>query len=1034
MRQNGGKMSNELLQANGYMPWERNPGCFKINKRAPHGDIVPYPSPEAAEACDRDARAVTDLNGIWKFLFFENPQACDAAFPEGLGQVMDTHTWGQIKVPANWQMEGYDYPQYVNVKYPWELTEDIMPPQIPRKYNPVGIYCRSFWQNKKEGEKVILHFDGIESCGEIYVNGRFAGYTESSFTQAEFDITDLVCEGENQLVVRVLRWCDGSWLEDQDFFRLSGIFRDVYLYVLPETHIGDYRVDALLDGTYQDGTLDVEVDVAGDAAGSSVQIALYGPKGREILNSGALPAAGGKVSYKAAVETPWQWSAEHPYLYTAVVTLCCGEAEHIVSCRCGFRTFELKDGIMLINGKRIIFKGTNRHEFGAEFGRAITREAMVADVISMKKNNINAVRTSHYPNHPYWYDLCDEYGLYVIDENNLETHGTWTYGVPEDQQPLVLPGSNPDWTAAVVDRVSDMYYRDRNHPSILIWSLGNESYCGENFRAMAKFLRDHDHTRLVHYEGEGHCPGYEDVTDMISTMYTPVEEWVKLDQNEAKKPAILCEYSHAMGNSCGSLVKYTKAFETYPRLQGGFIWDYVDQAILTKDENGKEYLGYGGDFNEGYHDGNFSGNGLMFADRTETPKIKEARICYQNISFTDADWESGEITLQNRSLFTDLEEYRFVWSLYVDEKMRLSGDFQIACAPGESVKVRLPFAGELAEDGLPAGSEAFLNLEAVLKEDTAWAKAGYAVAKGQFMTGSRNSAADCAEAEGELRISDTFGAWIITGEDFEYRFSKRSGAFYSIRRNGMEYLKEPISCNFWRASTDNDRGSRHSWRSMVWRYAGQQAFKWVMEPRKEEGCVVVPMKFILPISMEITMETTVTIHPDGTMVFDNAWSGGKDLPDIPEIGLMFTLPAGFDRMEWHGRGEHESYIDRKESAFVGTWQSKVADRMVPYLMPQECGNMLDVRRLTVVNRTGGCLTFTGLPTVEANVLPYTPEEMETAGHHKDLPRPDKTVVRINYKQMGVGGDDSWSPRGCAHEEFRIKAEDACRFSFAVKPE
>ncbi len=1027
-------MSNKLLQENGYMPWECNPGCFKINKRAPHGDIIPYPSLEAAAVCDKDARAVTDLNGTWKFLFFENPEACDAAFPEGLEQVMDTHTWGQIKVPANWQMEGYDYPQYVNVKYPWELTEDIMPPQIPREYNPVGIYCRSFWWNKKEGEKLILHFDGIESCGEIYLNGRFAGYTESSFTQAEFDITQLACEGENQLVVRVLRWCDGSWLEDQDFFRLSGIFRDVYLYSLPEIHISDYRVDALLDEMYQDGMLNVEIDVAKDATDCSVQIVLYGPKGREVLDSGALPAQDGKVSYQAAVETPWQWSAEHPYLYTVVMTLRHGEEENVVSCRCGFRTFELKDGIMLINGKRIIFKGTNRHEFGAEFGRAITREAMVADVVSMKQNNINAVRTSHYPNHPYWYDLCDEYGLYVIDENNLETHGTWAYGVPEDQQPLVLPGSNPDWTAAVVDRVADMYYRDRNHPSILIWSLGNESYCGENFRAMAKFLRDHDSTRLVHYEGEGHCPGYEDVTDMISTMYTPVEEWVKLDQNEAKKPAILCEYSHAMGNSCGSLVKYTNAFEIYPRLQGGFIWDYVDQAIRTKDKNGKEYLGYGGDFNEGYHDGNFSGNGLMFADRTETPKIKETRICYQNISFTDVDWESGEITLQNRSLFTDLEEYRFVWNLYVDEKMRLGGDFQIACAPGESVQVRLPFAEELAEGSLPAGSEAFLNLEAVLKEDTLWAKAGYAAAKGQFITGSRSDGMDCIDAKGELRISDTFGAWIITGKDFEYRFSKRSGAFYSIRRNGTEYLKEPLSCNFWRASTDNDRGSRHSWRSMVWRYAGQQAFKWVMEPQKKDNCVVVPMKFILPISMEITLETTVTIHPDGTLVFDNTWSGGKNLPDIPEIGLMFTLPAGFDRMEWHGRGEHENYIDRKESAFVGTWQSKVADRMVPYLMPQECGNMLDVRRLTVANRKGGCLTFTGLPTVEANVLPYTPEEMEVASHHKDLPQSDKTVVRINYKQMGVGGDDSWSPRGCAHEEFRIKAEDACSFSFAVKPE
>lgn len=1052
-------MNNELLQANGFMPWEKNPECFKINKRAPHGDIIPYDSYESALAGKKEKRDVTDLNGTWKFLWFGTPDACDAAFPEGLCQIMDTRTWGSIKVPANWQMEGYDYPQYVNTKYPWEMIEDLLPPEIPREFNPVGIYCRPFDVKVKAGVKQILRFEGIESCGEIYVNGKFVGYTEGSFNQSEFDITEFVNDGENQLVVRVLRWCDGSWLEDQDFFRLSGIFRDVCIYTLPEAHISDYRIDGLLDAAYKNGILKVEVNAEGCVDGASVSVDLYCACGKKVLDTMTAVVADGKASFEAVVEEAAQWSAESPALYTVVMTLKNGEEEIYLSCRTGFRTFEMIDGIMHINGKRIVFKGTNRHEFGAEFGRAITREAMLADVISMKRNNINSVRTSHYPNHPYFYDLCDEYGLYVIDETNLETHGTWVFGDKLDQELAPIPGNNPSWTAAVVDRVSDMYYRDRNHASVIIWSLGNESYCGENFRAMAAFLRERDNTRLVHYEGQVNCPGFEDVTDMISTMYTTVDKWIQYAESNPEKPAILCEYAHAMGNSLGSIVKYTEAFEKYPKLQGGFIWDYVDQAILTKDENGKEYLGYGGDFNEGYHDGNFSGNGLMFADRTETPKMKETKVCYQNIKFESADWENGTVTMTNRSLFTDLSAYDYKWNLYVDEKKVAEGSMEVSCKPGQTVTVDLPLAEVLAENGFSAGAdfccmggkEAFLNVFAVLKEETIWAAAGHVVAQGQFMTGNKVLTPECFAVEGDLKVTENYAAIIITGEDFEYRFSKRSGAFYSICKNGKEYLKEDINCNFWRASTDNDRGSKQSYRSMVWRYAGTYANKWVMQTKQTDSYVEIPMKYIPPVPTaekatispwegemklptQAVLESVVRIYADGTILFDNKWSGGAGLPDIPEIGMMFVLPESFDRFEWHGRGEHENYIDRKESAFVGTWNSKVADRMVPYLKPQECGNMLDVRRLTVSSKEGGSMTFIGLPTVEANVLPYKPEEMEVALHHKDLLPSDKTVVRINYRQTGVGGDDTWSLNARAHEEFRIYAKDPVSFAFAVKPE
>ena len=1023
-------MNSKLLQPNGFMPWEKNPECFRINKAKPHSDIIPFPTVEDALSWNKEARDITDLNGTWKFRFFENPDQCDEAYPQGLECLMDTHNWGHIQVPANWQMQGYDYPQYVNVKYPWEMTEDIMPPEIPRVYNPVGIYSRTFTADKADGGRLFLRFEGIESCGEVYVNGSFVGYSEGSFTPAEYDITEFVKAGENQLVVKVLRWCDGSWLEDQDFWRLSGIFRDVYLYSLPEVYVSDWRVDALLDEDYQDGLLTVEAEVEGNTDGCLVQMELYSSKGRQIGETEAENVTDGKAVFHVEVDTPWQWSAEAPVLYTVVLRLIRKGQETILASRCGFRTFEMKDGLMMLNNKRIIFKGTNRHEFGAEFGRAITKEAMLADVLAMKRNNINAVRTSHYPNHPYWYELCDEYGLYVIDETNLETHGTWTYGVPEDQQPDVLPGSNPLWTGAVLDRVADMYYRDRNHPCVLIWSLGNESYCGTNFREMADFLRAHDKTRLVHYEGQHHCPGYGDVTDIISTMYTPVSEWVKYAEGNPEKPAILCEFAHAMGNSCGSLDKYAEAFDKYPKLQGGFIWDFVDQAILKKDEDGREYLGYGGDFGDDYTDGIFCGNGLMFADRTETPKIKETRICYQNIAFEDIDWENGEVTVHNKCLFTDLNAYRLVWSLYLDEEKTAEGELETACEPGETVKLKLPLGR------LPEGSfmEAFLNMEVQLKEDTCWAKAGYAVAKGQFITGSREKLQDGKKTGGSLKVTENFSTLIVTGSDFEYRFSKRSGDFYSIRRNGREYLKAPVECNFWRASTDNDRGSKQTYRSMIWRYAGANAAKWTNKGEISPEAVEIDMKFILPTTSQAVMDTKITIRRDGSILFDNTYNGGENLPDMPEAGLMFILPESFDRFQWHGRGEHENYIDRKASAFVGTYQAKVSERMVPYLMPQECGNMTGVRRLTIAGRNGGSLTFTGFPEVEANVLPYTPEEMELAVHQKDLKPSEKTVVRINYRQTGVGGDDTWSLNARAHEEFRIKGDGTYHFAFEVKPE
>lgn len=1016
-------MNCKLTQSNGYPAWNNNPQVFQINKRNPHSDIIPYTSLEAALNRDFCARDNMMLNGQWRFKYYESPSQCVDGFYK---KENDITTWGFIEVPSNWQFQGYDYPQYVNVKYPWEKTEDIMPPEAPTKYNPIGIYAREFDLPEGFDGNIILRFEGIESCGEVYINGNFVGYSEGSFTAAEFDITEFVEKTGNRLVVKVLRWCDGSWLEDQDFFRLAGIFRDVSIYNLPKTHISDYSINALLDDECENGFLDVTVDVENSENAKDITIELFDNNKNQVFEK-TLDIIDNKAKLYTQIDKPYKWSAEHPALYTVVLSYKTDKRTVFISCRTGFRRFEIKNNLMLLNNKRIIFKGVNRHEFGAEFGRAITKEAMIKDILIMKRNNINAVRTSHYPNHPMWYDLCDEYGLYVIDETNLETHGTWQYiaNTSIEDQPLALPGSNPLWTDAVMARVKDMFYRDRNHTSILLWSLGNESFSGDNFVFMADFLRENDKTRLVHYEGYRHCKGYQNTSDIDSVMYVHVDDAIDYCENKATRPYIFCEYVHAMGNSCGNMYKYTEAFDKYPLMQGGFIWDFVDQAILTKDDNGKSFLGYGGDFTDTYNDGAFSGNGIVFADRTETPKLYEVKVCYQNIDFKAVDIEKGLLEIKNKFNFTNLSDYCFEWTLISDEKPVEKGTFDVTCNPLESVEIKLPI------DLSKYKYESFINITVKTKVDTAWAKAGNVIAQGQ-MHYVNNVKEYTNTSKGNLEVKETYGVTIIVGENFEYRISKRSGDFYSINYNGKEYLNTPVNINFWRASTDNDRGNKQNVRCAVWKDAGAYTGKWASEVKLVDGKAVFSTKLNVPTHIPSKGEYIVSVYPDGAMEFDVSFMPSEHLPEIPEVGIMFILPKSFDRFEWFGRGPHENYIDRNKSAFVGSYASKVEERLTPYLVPQECGNMTDVRRLRMYSTDGRTLSFYGKPTFEANVLNYTPQELEVVNHPTELKNPDKTVVRINAIQMGVGGDNSWGAK--THEEFLIKAGCEYKYSFIIKPE
>ncbi|GGD46681.1 glycoside hydrolase family 2 TIM barrel-domain containing protein [Paenibacillus nasutitermitis] len=1024
--------------ANGYPEWNNNPEIFQLNRVEAHSALIPFSSVEEALIGDNNSSPnVKLLSGSWKFAWSPAPDQRIASFHE---QDFDSSDWAEINVPGHWQLQGYDYPQYTNIRYPWEQTEELMPPFAPTKYNPVGSYIRTFtvpdnWRD----QPVFISFQGVESAFYVWVNGDLVGYSEDTFTPAEFDLTPYLREGENKLAVEVYRWCDASWLEDQDFWRMSGIFRDVYLYTTPKAHLYDCYVTTELDDDYNDAKLQIrakirnafEIDlgrltVEAQLYDSNKQPVLAEPLKLTVLLDGG--AASLTVEAEQEIACPLKWSAEQPNLYTVVLSLNdeAGQLAEAVSCRTGFRKFELKDGLMLINGKRIVFKGVNRHEFSCYTGRAISYEEMVTDVMLMKAYNINAVRTSHYPNHPKWYDLCDEYGLYVIDETNLETHGSWSYH-QEEFSATTVPASRPEWTANVLDRANSMLQRDKNHPSIMIWSLGNESFGGDNFIKMHDFFRDADPTRLVHYEGVFHWRASEAASDMESQMYTSPAKIEEYALNKPKKPFILCEYSHAMGNSCGGLHLYTELFDRYPVLQGGFIWDWVDQAIWTKNEAGVEYMAYGGDFGENPHDGNFCGNGIIFADRTVSPKLYEVKKCYENIRVTAVDAGKGKFKVENKFLFTNLEDYTLRWTVTVNGHGKAEGNSSVSLAPGESQEIYIPLTWDIDSNG-----EAVLTVSFVTKQDAQWADAGHEIAFQQFVlpVSSKPVISAASTSIPALSVNEDETFLTITGQGFMAGFDKASGSLVSFQVKGAELLHSALAPNFWRAYTDNDRGNLQHERCATWRSAGEERILRELTWETLQDRVIVQASYILPTTTVSKCELIYTVKGTGEIEVYEQLAPGENLPEIPEIGMMLVMDGSFDSLEWYGKGPHESYWDRQTGAKLGLYTSKVADQFVPYIRPQECGNKMGVRRASVTNAQGSGLAILGAPEVELNVLPYTPGELESHDHVYKLPDSSRTVIRINHRQMGVGGDDSWGAR--THPEFMLHANKTYAFSFTLK--
>ncbi|GAF06957.1 beta-galactosidase [Paenibacillus pini JCM 16418] len=686
---------------------------------------------------------------------------------------------------------------------------------------------------------------------------------------------------------------------------------------------------------------------------------------------------------------------------------------------------------MKINGKRIVFKGVNRHEFSCDTGRAISKDDMITDIKLMKSHNINAVRTSHYPNQSAWYELCDEYGLYVIDETNLETHGTWGYGdgTLSDHN---IPGSKPEWLDNVLDRCNSMFQRDKNHPSIVIWSLGNESFGGDNFIAMHDFLKQADPTRLVHYEGIFHCRESEAASDIESTMYTKPQDVEKYALSNPQKPFIICEYSHAMGNSCGGLHLYWEVFERYDILQGAFIWDWIDQAIRTTTPDGIEYLAYGGDFGETPHDGNFCGNGLIFADRSITPKLDEVKKCYQNVKFEGVQIAEGQIRITNRFLFTDLHTYLLKWEIHLEGEVSQSGTLHISLPPEEDIEVLIPFAPIESFE-----KEAILTISMVTTEDSKWATAGHEIAWEQFaltpyLPDLVSSVENDVTTSAQLDITELEEDILISAGDMSLKFSRITGDLSSYNSSGKECLLEPARPNFWRAVTDNDLGNKLSERCGVWKNAHEDRQLIRLDWKKEELLCSVTSHYTIATNPITSLTIDYQIHPDGTIHIHQQLNPGDDLPEIPEIGMLFVLDQSLDTIAWYGRGPHDNYWDRKTGARIGRYSGKVEDQFVPYLRPQECGNKTDVRFASLTEGTiGHGLRFEAPSLMELCALPWTPSELEASDHIYKLPPSDKTVLRINYKQMGVGGDDSWSAR--THDEFILPCNRPYSFMFTMQP-
>ncbi|HIZ01070.1 MAG TPA: DUF4981 domain-containing protein [Candidatus Bacteroides merdipullorum] len=1008
------------VHAQTFTEWQ-DPGVNAINRAPMHTDYFAYESADLAAEGDRtQSKYYLSLNGMWKFHWVKDADARPTDFWQA---DYNDRAWGQMPVPGVWELNGYGDPVYVNIGYAWREQYKNNPPQVPVEENHVGTYRRTITVPASwSGKDIIAHFGSVTSNIYLWVNGRFVGYSEDSKLEAEFDLTRYLRPGqENLIAFQVFRWCDGTYLEDQDFFRFSGIGRDCYLYARDKRRIEDIRVTPDLDTDYKDGTLAVSVKLKGKARAT---LTLKDAKGQPVTSA---TTAGEPVTLN--VSNPHKWTAETPYLYTLYAQIGELAPTEIIPVRVGFRKVELKDSQVLVNGQPVLFKGANRHEMDPDGGYVVSRQRMEQDIRLMKQFNINAVRTCHYPDDPYWYELCDRYGLYMVAEANLESHG-----MGYDDATLAR---RDDYRLAHMERNQRNVQRSFNHTSIIFWSLGNEAGYGPNFDTAYEWVKAEDPSRPVQYERAG----YNGKTDIFCPMYYNYDNCrTYCEDNSKTKPLIQCEYAHAMGNSMGGFKEYWDMIRKYPKYQGGFIWDFVDQGIHKVGKNGRLIYAYGGDFNRfDASDINFCNNGLIGPDRIPNPHAYEVRYFYQNIWTTPADLKQGKVNIYNENFFRDLSAYYMEWEVLKNGRVVRTGRVDnIDVAPQQTTTLQLDL-GHICRR-----SEVLLNVSYKLKANEGLLPAGYTVARDQLVLNPYKQPALTLENQAgsnetiiqpAIRDNDTHYL-IVTGEAFRIEFNKETGFLSLYEADGLSYLKEGsvLKPNFWRAPTDNDFGANLQNRYRVW--LNPELKLTSLNQRMDNGMAVIEASYDIP-AVSGKLALTYVINNRGAIKVTQQMTTDKGVKvsDLFRFGMQLQMPRSFETIEYYGRGPVENYADRNHNTFIGRYRQQVSDQFYPYVRPQENGNKTDLRWWRVLNIGGNGLEIVAEAPFSASALHYTIESLDEGPrkiqrHSNEVEQADLTNVLIDKAQMGLGCIDSWG--ALPLPEYRLPYQDYS-FTFTLTP-
>ena len=1004
-------------------PYWENPEVFAENKLPSRATLVPYASFD--EALKRgESGYVLDISGEWRFHWTKTP----AERPEGFwAKEYDDKMWDLIAVPGNWEVLGYGYPIYTNVNYPFPLN----PPYIPHDDNPTGCYRHTFeipeaW----DGRRIILHFESGLAAMHVWLNGEKVGYSEGTKTAVEFDITAMATTGWNTLAIEGYRWCDGSYLEDQDFWRLSGFDRGVKVYSVDEVRIADIFAIGDLDKTYKMGLYEatVKVDNVGDDPFKGVvELSLLAADGSVVkrLAQSVDVADSRELMFSFKVPKVKTWSHEHPNLYTSVVTLkdLDGKIVEATSCRTGFRKVEIKDGVLLLNGRRLMINGVNLHEHNPATGHVVNRDLMLKDIELMKRHNINAVRTSHYPQPTEWYDLCDEYGILLVDEANIEAHGCGT-GYQESY-PNFHPSHRPEWKGAHHDRIRSMVERDKNHPSVIIWSMGNESSDGEVYTEAYRWIKERDRSRFVQFEQGYGGPN----TDITCPMYPPIAEMKAYAEREnPTKPYIMCEFAHAMGNSTGNFREYFDIMEGHPHMQGGFIWDWVDQGIDAVGRDGRHYWAYGGDFGAWMytHDENFCCNGLVLPDRTPHPGLKEVRKVYQDIEFELVG--DNNLRIYNNTHETDLSEFLLYYFTARDgeQQVWVEGVELPRCPAGKSVDVAIDYA---TDDSF---AEWTLTVMACCNEKPELLNEGHIAAEEQFVLQPYRFPTMIPEGKIEIERGE---GWIVAHNGVTaVQFNTRTGGLAGYVSDGRHLMKELPEPWFWRATTDNDWGVSLQRTTNVWRTNRRKPLGAKVE--EYEDRVVVKGEYYL-VDAPSYYTIIHTFRADGSLQVEVEWRrDGEYVPELPRFGMRMMLPQDYTHLKYYGRGPWENYADRNESAFLGLYEQSTDEQLFPYVRPQESGNKTDVRWVELTNDEGVGIRVDGLQPLNISAMPYRSEDldpglgMKKQMHYSDIEPRREVVLHIDLAQRGLGGDTSWGAQ--PRDQYRLTA-DEYSYGYIISP-